>query len=123
MSDDVTVRKVQIPGIAWQRVIDGDYPNEEPERWQRLVDASYTRRQGFGTSRVIKDARADDLNDLYEYVHGVAGAAWSAVGDQAGDPESYASVRGEALACTMASERIKVALAGVGVEAKDRFDP
>jgi hypothetical protein len=122
MSDHVTVRKLQIPGVAWQRIVDGDYPNEVPERWQRLVDASHTRRQGFGTSRVITGARADDLNDLYEYVHGVAGAAWSAVGDQEGDPEAYRSVRGEALACTVASERIKVALAGVGVEAKDRFD-
>lgn len=35
---------------------------------------------------------------------------WSALGDQRGDPESYASVRAEAQTCTLACQRITEAL-------------
>jgi hypothetical protein len=123
MMDEVIVPKVQIPGIAWQRILDGDYINEEPERWKRLVAASYQRKYGArGFAQIVECARADDLADLFEYVHGVAEAMWSALGDQHGDPEGYASVYKEANACQQASDRIKKALADVGVEAKDRFD-
>jgi len=106
--------KVQIPGTAWQRAADGQYPMDEVARWHRLTSGSWERKYGrsaFGRVFAIEtDQEKEDIADLRDYLDSVAGAMWSALPDQRGNAEDYASVRREAEACTLACERITAAL-------------
>lgn len=114
--------KFQIPGTAWQRAEDGQYPIEEEARWHRLSAASWERSYGRGPQKYGGDRRfarvfmvetaqeREDLADLREYLDSCAGAAWAALPDQRGDLDAYSSVRREAEACTLACQRITAAL-------------
>lgn len=105
---------VQIPGNGWQYVLDSSYPTSP--RWHRITGT--TRRYGrHGFAFVLDALRGDDALDLFEYMESAAGAQESALGDQRGDPENYASVRRDAVGLRTGADRLQAALRAAGVEA------
>lgn len=66
----------RIPGAAWQRAAEGDYPNEAPNFWRVLNERATERRYGRSGSQyrvpVTSDIRVA-LRDLRDYLDAVGG--------------------------------------------------
>jgi hypothetical protein len=102
-----TTVQVRIPGIAYMRVVDGSWPSEHPELWARLDAGIELKKAGRGRVALLT-AVPEDLPLLRNYLDGVAEAMLC---DLSGlDKDTYASVRGEGMACRTAVDRLNQAL-------------